>query len=125
MNVDYQRELRERLYRQAQLDAIVRAATDSVASSVSDERPALHSHFFYGASAIHPRYLVTWYLFRTDADYALAQANGLTMRIESRTRQQLLERGYPAEWVGAIAVSFTTDETIQREAGGNYWHYFK
>jgi len=122
---DYQKELRDRKKRQQQLDAIVRAATDSVAASVSDERPPLRSHFFYGASAVHPRHLVTWYLFQTDSDYAGAKASGLTTRIETRTRQQLLERGYPSEWVSAVMVSFTTDETVQRETGGNHWEYFK
>ena len=121
----YKSGLRERETRQAHLDTIVRAAADSVALSVAETPPPLHSHFFYGASAIHPRHLVVWYLFRTDAEYLQARATGLTTRIESRTRQKLHEGGYPAEWIAVVTVSFTTDEDIRRSTGGNYFHYFK
>lgn len=121
----YQRELHERDIRQKELDAIVRTATDVVAAQIADTLPRLLHHFFYGASAIHPRHLVCWYLFATDAEYAEAQQNGLTKRIDQLTRDALCQNGYPAEFVPEISVNFTTDEDIQRETGGNYWHYFK
>ncbi len=121
----YQQELRERDIRQKHLDAIVQSATDAVASTIATDTPSLQSHFFYGASGIHPRHLVTWYLFRTNADYAEAQSNGLTQRIDSLTRNELTRRGYPSDSVAHIHVNFATDEDIQRETGGDYWSYFK
>ena len=121
----YQQELRERDARQKHLDAIVKAATDAVAAAVARTAPRLHRHLFYGATGIHPRHLVTWYLFATDADFAEARRNGLTERIERLTREYLGQKGYPAESLPKIQVGFTTDEDIQREAGGDYWAYFK
>jgi hypothetical protein len=127
MNGDeaYQAELREREVRQRQLDAIVQAATDAVARAVADTPPMLDGHTFYGASAIHPRHLATWFVFRSDADLAQAQSSGLTTRIDRLTRDELRNHGYPPEGIPEIFVSFTSDETVQLEAGGNYWQYFK
>jgi len=122
---EYQRELRERAARQERLDAIVHAATDAVVAAIAGTAPRLHSHFFYGSTGVHPRHLATWYLFSTDADLAEAKRIGLTERIDRLTRENLEQRSYPAESIHEIFVSFTTDEDIQRETGGDYWAYFK
>ena len=124
-DAEYQQELRECAARQARLDAIVTAATDAVAADIASATPRLSSHFFYGASCIHPRHLVTWYLFATDAELAEARRNGLTERNEVLTRDYLGQRGYPAEALPQIRVGFTTDEDVQRTTGGDYWAYFK
>jgi hypothetical protein len=121
----YQQELRERQVRQVHLDEIVKSAMTQVVSQIAARQPSLHSHFFYGASAIHPRHLVTWYLFHTDSDWETAKHNGLTSEIENATRAQLAGGGYPPEGVNLMIVSFTSDEDIQRQTGGNYWAYFK
>jgi hypothetical protein len=122
---DYQRELRERDARQKRFDAVVVAATDAVASAIVGSKPALHSRFFYGATGIHPRHLVTWYLFATDVELEEAKRVGLTGRIDALTREHLARQGYPAEAIPEVMVSFTTDEDIQHQTGGDYWAYFK
>ena len=86
-----------RAERQAQLDVIVRAAMNAVAAEVAHTTPALHHHSFYGASAIHPRHLATWYVFATDTDLAQARSCGLTTRLDRLTRQTLERGGYRAE----------------------------
>ena len=53
-DAEYERELRERAAR-ARLDAIVKAATDAVAADIASAPPRLSSHFFYGATGVHPR----------------------------------------------------------------------
>ena len=110
---------------QAQLDAIVRAAMNAVATEVVHTMPALHHRSFYGASAINPRHLSTWYVFAADADLARARSSGLTARLDQLTREALARGGYPAESLPEIFVSFASDETVQREANGNYYQYFK
>ena len=121
----YQLRLRERAVRQKELDAIVRAALAAVSRAVAAQPPPLHHHTFYGASAIHPRHLATWFVFSTDADLARARTSGLTARIDTLTREELRRHGYPLEGIPEIFVSFTTEETVQREAGGNYYQFFK
>jgi hypothetical protein len=125
VNADYQTELRRRRARQKELDAIVHAAISAVAKAVADTPPSLHTHLFYGASAIHPKNLVAWFIFRTDHDQQQAGENGLCGRIDALTRQELGAQGYPSEALQRIHVGFTSHETIQREAGGDYWRYFK
>ena len=110
---------------QAQLDAIVRAALNAVAAEVAHTTPALHHHTCYGASALDPRNLSTWYVFATDTDLAQARSCGLTARLDQLTRQALGQGGYPAESLPKIFVSFASDETVRRETNGNYYQYFK
>jgi hypothetical protein len=45
--------------------------------------------------------------------------------LDELTRGELRQRGYPPEAIQEIFVSFTTHETVEREAEGNYWEYFK
>ncbi len=121
----YEQELRERDARQKHLDGIVGAAMTRVMSAIAGRQPPVTSHFSYGSSAIHPRHLVTWYLFRTHAEWQTAKTNGLVSDIERLTRTELAGSGYPAEGARQMMVSFTSDEDIQRETGGDYWAYFK
>jgi hypothetical protein len=107
----YSEDLERRAERQAQLDAIVKAATDVVASTIADREPNILTYFFYGASGINPRNLVTWYLLANDIVFL--------------TRSQLTFCGYPQEAIPLIHVAFASDEDIQIKAGGNYYYYFK
>jgi hypothetical protein len=51
--------------------------------------------------------------------------SGFVADIEQLTRAELTAGGYPAEGFDGLMVSFTSDEAIQRETGGDYWAYFK
>jgi hypothetical protein len=122
---EYQKELVEREKRQKQLDLIVEKSTNAVLKTIENSYPSIFSHFFYGASAIHPRHLVVWYMFKTNKEYEIAISNKLTDKLDKLTRDELRENGYPEEGLREIMVSFTTDGDIQRETDGNYWEYFK
>ncbi len=121
----YPLELRVRAIRQRRLDSIVKSAIMEVLNSVAERNPQIVKHFSYGASALHPRHLVTWYIFRTDADLEEARGSGLTADLDSLTRAELTSCGYPSSGAGAMYVSFTSEEDVNNKAGGNYWLYFK
>jgi hypothetical protein len=121
----YEQELRERSERQKLLDSIASAAMDRVLAAIAGRQPAVSSHFFYGASAIHQRHLVTWYLFLTDAEWETAKQNGLISDIERMTRAELVSGGYTPNGAGQMMVGFTSDEDIQRKTGGDHWACFK
>ena len=121
----YEQELQERDIRQKHLDSVVQAAMQRVVAAIGDRRPTLKAHFFYGATGIHPRHLVAWYLFHTDADWQVAKESGLVADIERFTKAELVAGSYPAEGFDGLMVSFTSDEEIQRETRGDYWAYFK
>jgi len=122
---EYQRELRERAVRQNRLDTIVGGAMARVAAQIAGQQPSICDKFFYGASAIHPKNLVTWYLFSTDAELSAAKARGLTAELDRLTRSELLAGTYPAEGVPLMKVSFASEEEMQRTTGGNRSSYFK
>ena len=122
---EYQKELIEREKRQKQLDLIVEKSKSAVLKTIGNSDPSIFYHFFYGASAIHPRHLVIWYMFETDIEYEIAKSNKLTDKLDKLTRDELRKNGYPKEGLREIMVSFTTVEDIQRKTGGNYWAYFK
>jgi hypothetical protein len=124
-NKTYEQELQERDLRQKHLDGIVSAAMSRVAAAIAGRHPLVTSHFSYGASAIHPRHLVSWYVFGTNAEWEAAKTNGLIPNIEQLTRAELVAGGYPSDGAQQMMVCFTSDEDIQRETGGDYWAYFK
>lgn len=121
----YPLELRIRAIRQRRLDKIVKAAMEEVLRGVAAREPRIRKHLFYGASAIHPRHLVTWYIFQTDRDLDVARQNGLTSDLDPLTRAALTDCGYPKKGVPLIQVAFTSEEDVQNKAGGNYYLYFK
>lgn len=124
-NESYERELQERAVRQKRLAAIVEDALLRVRSQIASRLPPVHSHLFFGAMGIHPKHLVTWYLFRTNSDREAAKQSGLTSEIESATRKELAAGGYSQDGLDLMKVAFTSDEDIQNKAGGNLWLYFK
>src|SRR5687767_6482224 len=100
--------------RQHKLEAIVKRAVRRVLAHVAARQPPVVEHFFYGAMWSHPRYLVTWYLFETNADHDAAKACGLLDELDARTRAELEAEGFPPEGVAEMMVSTTTREDIQR-----------
>src|SRR5262249_34747878 len=121
----YPLELKIRAIRQRRLDNITNKAVRQVLNAVSAREPSIRKHFFYGASAIHPRHLVTWYIFQTEHDLEAARQNGLTGELDALTRGKLTDAGYPASGVKLMLVAFTSEEDVQNKAGGNYFLYFK
>jgi hypothetical protein len=121
----YPLELRIRAIKQRRLDGIAQAAMTRVLDAVASREPSIQKHFFYGASAINPRHLVTWYIFRTDRDVETARQNGLTSDLDILTRSELTSGGYPTKGAQIMHVAFTSEEDVQNRAGGNYYLYFK
>ena len=121
----YPVELKIRAMRQRRLDEIAKAAMTRVLDTLSGRDPSVRKHFFYGASAIHPRHLVTWYIFQTDRDLEKARQSGLTSDLDTLTRAELTKGRYPTEGVQLMHVAFTSEEDVQNKAAGNYYVYFK
>jgi uncharacterized Tic20 family protein len=111
--------------RQHELEAIVEDATQRVMTSVARAEPAVVHHLFYGSMGVDPENLVVWYLFETDTAQETAEESGLLANLDKRTRCALRTHDYPTPAVDRIAVRFTSLEDIEREAGGNWWQYFK
>jgi hypothetical protein len=73
----------------------------------------------FGATSIDPRHLCVCINVNRDAERDLLQEDH---ELIDQFRQALLESGYPAESVQHVGFSFESQETVDRDFGGN-WYY--
>lgn len=77
---------------------------------------------YYGAYDIDPRYLVYWICVQSDQQKEeLKMAAGLNHQLI----EILHNHDYPKESIGFVHVGFESQETVDRESQGNWWHHFK
>jgi hypothetical protein len=79
--------------------------------------------FSFGAIDLFPGSLAFWVRVPTDAE-----RDGLLKDQTAFDRWMvaiLLESGYPEDSVGRVAFTAESDETVNREHGGNWWYAIK
>jgi hypothetical protein len=107
------------------LNKIINKSKKNVLNKVKSKKPVIFNNYHYGAIGVNPKNLVIWYIFKKDIELELANENGLKIEIEKLTIAELEANGYPESALDEIYIAFTTDEDIQKVAGGNYYYYFK
>ena len=85
-----------------------------VAATIAGRSPVVCPRLFRGPAVIHPKHLVFSYVFRTDADWTIANTNGLAQDIKSLTREALVNVGYLPKEAAQVSIHFMSDERIQR-----------
>ena len=100
------------------VDAIERDLTATVRAVAREELWVTH----YGAFDIHPRHLVYWLCVKTDAEKHRLEADEMLMR---QLREVLVRYDYPPEGREFVHIGFESQETVDRESGGNWWHHWK
>jgi hypothetical protein len=76
----------------------------------------------YGANDIHPKHLVYWICVQSDAEKKrLEEDVGLNRRL----RSLLTEYQYPISGRDEVHIGFESQETVDRESRGNWWHHWK
>lgn len=104
------------------LEKIIRRAELAIRDHFSSASLGKFWVTHYGATDINPKHLVIWLCVSTDALKAHLLASN---EYRSVARQSLLTAGYPAEVCGQIHVGVESEETVNRESGGNWWHHWK
>jgi hypothetical protein len=76
----------------------------------------------YGANDIHPSHLVYWICVQSDAEKRRLEDDvGLMQEL----RGLLAQHDYPEEGRRGVHIGYESQETVDRESGGNWWHHFK
>lgn len=78
--------------------------------------------FSFGVPDIHPRHLAFWIKTQSDEERDRLQADA---ELRHKFRSILLELGYPAEAVPLVGFAFESQETVDRDFGGNWYHATK
>ena len=98
--------------------AIEKALVKLAAGEVCEKHWVTH----YGANDIHPRHLVYWICVQTDQEKQRLEEN---QSFRVRLRSVLDEYEYPIEGRAHVFIGFESQETVDRESGGNWWYHWK
>jgi hypothetical protein len=77
---------------------------------------------WFGAYEIHPKHLAIWIQVRTDEEKNRLQNNPTFM---SELRDLLDQVNYPIEGRTGVGFGIASQEEVDRDYGGNWWHFFK
>ena len=98
----------EHTSRQNELMNIASLVASRLAERHFGKEPHPRSHFCYGDLSSDPGQLVIWYVFETSAELNEGmRKSGLVSEIDTRTRAELKEGGYPNEVIPKVWVSFS------------------
>ena len=100
------------------VDAIEKA----IGQRIQTEAREAHWVTHYGAFDIHPRHLVYWICVKSDAERDRLAGNPELM---TGLRDVLVTCDYPPEGRDHVHIGFESQETVDRESGGHWWHHWK
>lgn len=76
----------------------------------------------YGANHIHPRHLVYWICVKSDVERDRLKSD---LDLMTNLRNLLVECDYPVEGRSGVHIGFESQETVDRESDGHWWHHWK
>jgi len=77
----------------------------------------------FGATEVDPKYLAVWLCVQSDHECERLYQD--IMSIREQVHHCFGGEQYPAAAVPFIGVQIASQETVNREYAGNWWHFFK
>lgn len=104
------------------IDDVTRRVQDAIREEMAHHTREKYWVTHYGANHIHPRHLVYWIVVQSDREKTrLTRDAGVVARLRG-----LLDRlEYPVEGRSGVMIGFESHETVDREAGGDFWGYWR
>ena len=97
---------------------VERAIADEVGRHAKEKFWVTH----YGANDIHPKHLAYWIVVRSDQEKRRLEADSALMAV---LRSLLMKYDYPIEGRDWVHIGFESQETVDRESDGNFYHHWK
>jgi hypothetical protein len=104
------------------IKALTNAIEQELSSIVSEYVSEPFGITHYGANDIHPKHLVYWICVKTDGEKRKLQAD---KALRKKLRQVLVDFEYPAEGRKGVHIGFESQQTVDRESKGNWYHHWK
>ena len=104
------------------LKAIVKQAESDFKALAEKRGHRATGIFSFGATDIHPRHLAFWLTFADDAGRDRFFEDGAA---HAAMRARLVTLGYPEHAVPNVGITAESQETVDRDFQGNWWHAVK
>jgi len=97
-------------------------AAEGAIRALARQRVPLAGVFHIGAVDLSPFNLAFWITTPTDAERDMLAAD---TELQDEFRRILLRAGYPADAVLKVGFAFQSQQTVDRDYGGNWWYAVK
>jgi len=77
---------------------------------------------WYGAYEIDPKNLSIWVCVKTDKTKLKLESN---TELKTKINQLFIKYDYPTQVRSLVQIGFESQETVDRESHGNWYHHFK
>ena len=101
---------------------ITNRVREMISDAVAPEVTEKYEIIYYGANYVHPGFLAFWICVQSDRERDRLRSNRGLM---NRLRQTFVDADYPEDGRDDVDIGFESQETVNRESGGDWYKHFK